>query len=123
MRPAVRQEASLCLMAQNLPESLQNLRAASCFPLLAATGVRGLVNLVAAASPEGVDALAAGRKWSLFFIDGDHEGSAPVRDADACAAHAEEDALILFHDLAAPAVSAALDQLHERGWQTRVYNT
>ena len=46
-----------------------------------------------------------------------------VRDAEACAAHAEEDALILFHDLAAPAVGAALDRLRERGWQTVVYHT
>jgi len=56
-------------------------------------------------------------------VDGDHEGEAPVRDAEACAAHADEDALILFHDLAAPAVGAALDRLRELGWRTVVYHT
>jgi hypothetical protein len=90
---------------------------------LTAVGVRGLVNLVAASSPEGLVSLAGGRKWSLFFVDGDHEGTAPTRDAEACAEHAEEDALILFHDLAAPAVGAALDRLRELGWHTVVYST
>lgn len=90
---------------------------------LVAAGVRGRVNLVAAGSPDGVSLLAGGRKWSLFFVDGAHEGAAPVRDAEACAAHAAADALILFHDLAAPAVAAALDRLRDQVWQTVVYQT
>ena len=45
-----------------------------------------------------------------------------MRDAEACAAHAEEDALILCHDLAAPAVGA-LDRLCDLGWKTVVYHT
>ena len=36
---------------------------------------------------------------------------------------AEEDAIILFHDLAAPAVAQGLDYLKQRGWQTVVYQT
>ncbi|MEG4807020.1 TylF/MycF/NovP-related O-methyltransferase [Microcoleus sp. F8-D3] len=36
---------------------------------------------------------------------------------------AEEDAIILFHDLAAPAVARGLDYLKQRGWQTVVYQT
>jgi hypothetical protein len=90
---------------------------------LAAAGVRGLVNLVPAGSPEGVAALAEGRRWSLMFVDADHEAPAPVRDAQACSAHAADDALILFHDLAAPAVGAALDWLRDQGWRTVVYQT
>jgi hypothetical protein len=90
---------------------------------LASAGVRGLVNLVAEPSPEGVAPLAGGRRWSLFFVDGNHEAPGPVRDAEACAAHADEDALVLFHDLAAPAVGAALDRLRELGWRTLVYQT
>ena len=68
--------------------------------------MRGRVNLVATGSPEGVAPLAGGRKWSLFFVDGDHEGVTPVRDAEVCELHAEEAAMILFHDFAA---TAALD--------------
>jgi len=90
---------------------------------LTAAGVRGMVNLVAASSPEGMATLAGGRKWALMFVDGDPEGTAPVRDAEACAAHAADDALILFHDLAAPAVGAALDRLRDHGWRTLVYHT
>ena len=46
---------------------------------LVAAGVRGRVNLVAAGSPDGIAPLASGRRWSLMFVDGDHEGDAPVR--------------------------------------------
>jgi hypothetical protein len=90
---------------------------------LAAAGVRGMVNLVAAGSPGAVGPLAGGRRWSLLFVDGDHEGTAPARDAEAVAAHAAEDALVLFHDAAAPAVGAALDRLRGLGWRTGVYRT
>ncbi|MFO0915195.1 MAG: class I SAM-dependent methyltransferase [Pirellulales bacterium] len=90
---------------------------------LSMAGIRGLVNLVASASPAAVPRLAGGRKWSFFFIDGDHESPAPTLDAQACAAHATDDALILFHDAAAPAVAAALDWLRDAGWQTALYQT
>ena len=54
-----------------------------------------------AASPEQVHALAAHsqRKWSLIFIDGNHDGPHPFEDTIACLPYAAEDALILFHDL------------------------
>jgi hypothetical protein len=48
---------------------------------------------------------------------------APVRDAGVWIAHAEDDALILFHDRAAPAIGAALDRLRDLGWQAVVYHT
>jgi hypothetical protein len=68
---------------------------------LVGTGVRGRVSLMLGRQP-GRRGGARGRKWSLFFVDGDYAGP-PVRNAEVCAAHAEDDALILFHDLAAPA--------------------
>lgn len=75
-------------------------------------------------SPGAVARLAAdGRKWSLAFIDGNHEGNGPLRDADEIAKHMEPDALVLFHDLASPAVAAGLDFLRARGWHTVVYST
>jgi glycosyltransferase involved in cell wall biosynthesis len=61
------------------------------------------VNLVAGRSPEAVQALAeGGKRWFLIFIDGDHEGEAPQRDAATAELFAGDDSVILFHDLAAP---------------------
>ncbi|HEV2719460.1 MAG TPA: glycosyltransferase, partial [Thermoanaerobaculia bacterium] len=88
---------------------------------LARCGIAERVNLVAGSSPEGVAKL--GGKWSLFFIDGDHEAPAPVRDALACLPYAAGDCAFVFHDLAAPAVAAGLRALAERGFHVVVYQT
>jgi predicted O-methyltransferase YrrM len=92
---------------------------------LAQAGLRERVNLIGGASPAAVDDLirAKGGGWSFVFIDGDHEDPGPYRDAVACEPHCAEDALVLFHDLAAPAVSRGLDHFRERGWKTAIYNT
>jgi SAM-dependent methyltransferase/predicted O-methyltransferase YrrM len=92
---------------------------------LNASGVQTTVELIPGYSPQRVEALAAqfNRKWSLIFIDGEHEGDGPLNDARSCEKLAEEDAIILFHDLAAPAVAKGLDYLKQQGWQTIVYQT
>jgi SAM-dependent methyltransferase/predicted O-methyltransferase YrrM len=92
---------------------------------LNASGVQTSVTLVPGYSPQRVEELANefNRKWSLIFIDGEHENDGPLNDAIACEKLAEEDAIILFHDLAAPAVAQGLDYLKQRGWQTVVYQT
>jgi predicted O-methyltransferase YrrM/SAM-dependent methyltransferase len=92
---------------------------------LNASGVQTSVELIPGYSPQRVEELAAqfNRKWSLIFIDGEHENEGPLNDAIACEKLAEEDAIILFHDLAAPAVAQGLDYLKQRGWQTVVYQT
>jgi predicted O-methyltransferase YrrM len=92
---------------------------------LNASGVQTSVTLVPGYSPQRVEELANqfNRKWSLIFIDGEHENEGPLNDAIACEKLAEEDAIILFHDLAAPAVAQGLDYLKQRGWQTVVYQT
>lgn len=92
---------------------------------LRAAGVLDSVNLVAGFSPQKVEELAAQlqRKWSLIFIDGDHEEPGPLHDAIAGEQLAEADAMILFHDLASPAVAQGLDYLKQRGWNTLVYQT
>ncbi|WP_293126274.1 TylF/MycF/NovP-related O-methyltransferase [Microcoleus sp. bin38.metabat.b11b12b14.051] len=92
---------------------------------LNASGVQTTVTLVPGYSPQRVEQLAKefNRKWSLIFIDGEHEGDGPLNDAIACEKLAEEDAIILFHDLAAPAVAKGLDHLKQQGWQTIVYQT
>jgi hypothetical protein len=41
----------------------------------------------------------------------------------ACEWHAEQDAMILFHDLTAPDVARGLTYLQQRGWNTLVYQT
>lgn len=89
-----------------------------------AFGSVGELSLVAGLSPPAVDALAAGgKKWSLYFIDGNHSGEHPLNDAMACERHAETDALILFHDLASPDVAQGLNYLARKGWHTMAYNT
>lgn len=92
---------------------------------LTAAGVRDRVNLRPGYSPDAVHELArqADRRWSLIFIDGNHEAPGPLADAIACAQYAEADALVIFHDLASPEVSAGLDYFKQQGWQTRVYQT
>jgi glycosyltransferase involved in cell wall biosynthesis/predicted O-methyltransferase YrrM len=92
---------------------------------LKAAGVLKQVSLHAGRSPEAVEELARNRgvRWSLFFVDGNHAGHAPVEDVQACSLHASEDAAIVLHDLAAPEVAAALNYLRERGWKTALYQT
>jgi glycosyltransferase involved in cell wall biosynthesis len=92
---------------------------------LRAADVLSRVRLVAGRSPEAVEQLATreGLRWPLFFIDGSHEGVAPLRDAVVCERFAEPDAMMLFHDLACPDVAAALAYLQARRWNVRVYHT
>src|SRR5262249_39605289 len=84
-------------------------------------GVRERVNLVPGRSPEAIAPLAG--PWSLFFIDGDHEAPAPVRDALACLPFAADDCAFVFHDLASPPVDAGLRALAKRGFHVVVYQT
>jgi SAM-dependent methyltransferase/predicted O-methyltransferase YrrM/lipopolysaccharide biosynthesis glycosyltransferase len=92
---------------------------------LNASGVQTTVELIPGYSPQKVEELANqfNRKWSLIFIDGEHEEPGPLNDAIVCEQFAEEDAIILFHDLTAPDVAQGLDYLKQRGWQTVVYQT
>jgi predicted O-methyltransferase YrrM len=91
---------------------------------LAGAGVLPRVRLYAAASPDAVHALGRqGKRWSLIFIDGDHEFPAPVQDAVACEPYADPDAAILFHDVNAPAVAEGVYYLRDRGWNMRIYHT
>lgn len=93
--------------------------------MLACAGLSGSVRLHGAASPEGVDTLAAAGAgpWDLFFIDGDHEAPGPERDVEACLPHAAPDAAFVFHDLTAPAVTEALRRLEARGFVVMLYQT
>jgi predicted O-methyltransferase YrrM len=91
---------------------------------LGSAGVLDRVRLVPGSSPHEVHRLgAAGSRWSLIFIDGDHESPGPLTDAVACEQYCTDDAVILFHDLLAPAVADGLRHYKERGWRTRLFRT
>jgi glycosyltransferase involved in cell wall biosynthesis/predicted O-methyltransferase YrrM len=92
---------------------------------LEAAGVIDRVNLVPGYSPQQVELLASQqqRRWSLIFIDGNHEAPGPLQDAIACEPYAETDAAIVFHDLASPDVAEGLNYFRQQGWNTLVYQT
>lgn len=92
---------------------------------MARAGVSAHVRLHPLASPDGLADVAAARgaPWSLAFIDGDHEGAAPSRDALAVLPHMADDCAILLHDVASPDVAAALYVLEGAGFNIRLFQT
>lgn len=91
---------------------------------LESAGLAKSVTLHAAASPAAIDQLAKlGTRWSLFFIDGNHDAPYPLFDTATAVEYAEPDAAMVFHDLASPDVAQAIDYLHTRGWQVRIFHT
>jgi hypothetical protein len=62
-------------------------------------------------------------RWSFAFIDGDHDGESPTRDAITLAPYLETAAMVLFHDLVSPHVAAALRALAAEGWSVMAYQT
>jgi predicted O-methyltransferase YrrM len=80
--------------------------------------------LVPEKSPTAVVRLGeSGARWSFAFIDGDHDGEAPTRDALACVPYLESTAMVVFHDLVSPHVSAGLRALATKGWNVMAYQT
>jgi hypothetical protein len=92
---------------------------------LAAAGLQDRVKLIGGRSPEDVEEYTqtTGMRWSLVFIDGDHDGDAPRRDAELISRLAAPSAMVLFHDLMSPDVARALLQMKALGWQVRLYMT
>jgi predicted O-methyltransferase YrrM len=88
-------------------------------------GVLDRVALHVGRSPEAVERISAatGKRWSLVFIDGDHEADAPRLDAEVVHRYAARDATIVLHDLTSPYVAAALDWLRANHWETYIYQT
>ena len=73
---------------------------------LRAAEVHSHVTLHAGFSPAKVEALAeASKRWSLIFIDGNHNGDYPLQDAIVASLYAEDDAMVFFHDLVFPDVA------------------
>ncbi len=89
-----------------------------------AAGGEGTTVLVPEPSPEAVVRLGeAGHRWSFVFIDGDHDGEAPTRDALACLPYLEPTAMAVFHDLVSPHVAKGLRALEAAGWSVIAYQT
>ncbi len=88
-------------------------------------GVIDHVNLIPGYSPDKVHEIVQEnqRKWSLIFIDGNHDAPYPLNDAITCEPYAEEDAMILFHDLSSPDVAEGLNYFRSKGWNTLIYQT
>jgi glycosyltransferase involved in cell wall biosynthesis len=66
---------------------------------------------------------ARGRRWSLIFVDGDHEGAAPARDALACLPYTTRDCAFVFHDMVSPDVAAGLRAMQAEGFNVALYQT
>ncbi|MEY8120390.1 TylF/MycF/NovP-related O-methyltransferase [Falsihalocynthiibacter sp. BN13B15] len=75
----------------------------------------GIVNLVHSALPL--------TKWSFAFIDGLHDGSAPLDDACTVEPLMASTAAVMFHDLTCPDVARGLQYYANAGWQTKIYET
>ena len=76
------------------------------------------------ASPAAVERLGlSGVRWSFAFIDGDHDGEAPTRDALALVPYLEPTAMVLFHDLVSPYVAKGFRALEAKGWNVIAYQT
>ena len=92
---------------------------------LSGVSTAGGFTLWAGFSPSVVPAVRATRPepWSFVFIDGYHEGRAPLDDAEAVAALCAPDACVMFHDLVSPHVAAGLKHFIEQGWSAGLYNT
>jgi hypothetical protein len=91
---------------------------------VAQAGGAATTTLVPEGSPGAVERLgSAGLRWAFAFIDGDHEGDAPRRDALAVAPFLEATAMVLFHDLVSPHVAAGFRALEGLGWNVMAYQT
>jgi hypothetical protein len=92
---------------------------------LARAGGPGHAKLWAGFSPSIVPAVRStqGAPWSFAFIDGFHEGRAPLDDAEAVSGLMAENAAVMFHDLISPHVAAGLAHFQANGWNVGLYNT
>src|ERR1017187_3900290 len=96
----------------------------ACRESLRQAGLADSVKLIGGYSPGAVEELTAqGCKWSAGFIDGNHEGVAPLHDTQAFVCSARGDCLILFHDVILPNIAEALTWLGREGWNVGVHHT
>ncbi|WP_193143407.1 TylF/MycF/NovP-related O-methyltransferase [Meridianimarinicoccus sp. MJW13] len=108
--PALGDAAHLVAVHDNLDRAVPGTA-----PRLHAGFSPGIVKLVHAAKPR--------TKWRFAFIDGLHDGTAPLADARAVEPFMADTAAVMFHDLVCPDVAQALHHYADAGWQTRIYET
>jgi hypothetical protein len=96
----------------------------SCMESLAKAGMLGNVEFIGDYSQQALRRLAGSTtKARAIFIDGDHEGDAPLRDAADAQPLADRDCLILLHDMVLPDVGRALSWLEDNGWNCGIHYT
>jgi predicted O-methyltransferase YrrM len=96
----------------------------TCRAAVRQAGLADSVTLIGGFSPAAVEELTArGAAWSACFIDGNHEGDGPLRDAQASVRATRDDCLILFHDMILPNVAEGLTWLKGQGWNVGVHYT
>ena len=96
----------------------------TCRQAIKEAGLADSVKFIGGFSPQEVTKLnAQGYTWSLCFIDGNHDGDAPLLDAQEVVHSARENSMILFHDVIQPNVGDALLWLKREGWNVGVHHT
>jgi hypothetical protein len=96
----------------------------ACRDSLRRAGLIDRIRLIPGFSPAAVKPLMnEARAWNGFFIDGDHEGDAPLCDVQTCSRGAAADCLIVLHDAIQPNIANALSWLKENGWECGVHYT
>jgi glycosyltransferase involved in cell wall biosynthesis/predicted O-methyltransferase YrrM len=83
------------------------------------------VNLIGGYTQQKVVELAKAKqcKWPLIFFEGNYQAPVPLYNAILCEKYAEEDAIILFHNLASPDVAQGWEYFRQQGWNVMIYQT
>lgn len=63
------------------------------------------------------------RRFSGFFVDGNHDAPCPLEDAKNCARYAAETAVVVFHDAHGRPIRQAAEWLMYAGWKARWFDT
>ena len=84
----------------------------------------GHAKLIGAPSQVAMPRLAASGVFARgLFIDGDHEGSAPLRDCMDSQEIADADCIIILHDMLQPNIARGLTWLEGQGWKCGIHCT
>lgn len=107
------------------PEFERDIRVRQVSDALDKVETSGSYRLWGGFSPASLAEIRASRPepWSFAFIDGSHDGIAPAEDARGVLPLLAPDAVVVFHDLTSPDVTAGLAVFKKAGFSTRLFNT